>query len=100
MESPLKPCATCTFACCKKGPYAITAEDLVRLSKEEQEVCIKGPFNQIFLPSLPNGTCGFLTPRGCGVHPRKPQGCRDLDAWNCGMYEADPKLVDDPLPFT
>ncbi len=91
MEGTLKPCATCTFACCKKGPYGITKEDFLRLSPEEQVKCALGPFEQIFLPSLPDGTCGFLGPRGCTVHPRKPEGCRKLDAWNCGMWEEAPK---------
>jgi hypothetical protein len=56
------PCDGCT-ACCER--------DMVFLHPE-----LGGRYA---LAHGPDGSCVYLTPTGCGIHPRRPAVCREMD---------------------
>lgn len=65
------PCGTC-HACCERDRIVLTEQESARFAWN-----FEGP--QRVLDRKPDGSCIYLTARGCSVHDDAPDICRRFD---------------------
>ncbi len=102
------PCSTCTSRCCSQfhDSIVVTHADFERVSRyfpNESDEWVRENFITIKAddPVLFGRTkskryqgeevCIFfdIDKRNCGIHPVKPQVCRDYSPYNCQLFESD-----------
>jgi uncharacterized protein len=67
--------------CCHDQAIQLNPYDILCLARHlglgtGQFMALHTTNGGLFLRFTPQGACGFLTPRGCGVHPARPLLCR------------------------
>lgn len=70
------PCNGCTRCCERGGMVRLLPADNPADYQTEPHPLARG---QLMLAHKPNGKCIYLAEKGCSIHDRKPQMCREMD---------------------